>query len=97
MLIDIQSLLKPSVISRILADPQQILFYVDADLFFLVIKVVVLAILAGYLLFAFTAFIHMRRLEKWLPKLKTDGYFSRWALAHFLVAVAGWLVALVWL
>lgn len=93
----IQSLLQPQVLSRILADPEQIFFYVEPAFLFFLLKIAVLAILLGYVLFAFASFIHIRRLETWLPMLRMSGHYSRWALIHFFLALGGWLAALIWL
>lgn len=96
MIFDFGRILTPQTISRILSNPREITLFIDPAVIFLVIKVLVLVLFFGYVLFALTSFLHMRRLETWLPRLQRY-HFARFALIHLLFALVGWTVAFIWL
>jgi hypothetical protein len=91
-----QNLLQPATLLQIAANPASLTNYLEPEVVWGGIKIGLLIIFGLYTLFALASWIHVRRLENWLGRLKVYK-FSRYALIHFILAAIGWLLALVWL
>ena len=55
---------------------------------------IIVIVLCVYTLFAFVAFIKIKRLEKWLLSLRAYN-FPRYALIHLILAIIGLLMAFI--
>lgn len=77
----------------LLSDISQIFTFIDGETLALAVKGIVLLILLLYVVFAFAAFIQIRRLQSWLMSLEPYR-FPRQALIHLGLAAVGWLLAL---
>ena len=64
----------------------------NLGMLWLVVKMAVLAVLLGYIVFALTFWVQVRRLESWLLDLKRYP-FARLALLHLILAAIGWGMA----